>query len=76
MEVSIKVVAENLTAGEKRHTNSYYVTMVVVDTNLKPVAVRPLRINDEIEQRRFDEGKIRIETRIQLAKAHEKRKNK
>ncbi|WP_052106940.1 acyl-CoA thioesterase [Coxiella burnetii] len=76
MEVGIKVVAENLITGEKRHTNSCYVTMVAVDSNLKPVAVPPLTINDEIEQRRFDEAKMRRETRIQLAKAHEKRKNK
>ncbi len=76
MEVGIKVVADNLTTGEKRRTNSCYVAMVTVDTNLKPVAVRPLTINDEIEQRRFDEAKMTREARIQLAKAYEKRKNK
>lgn len=76
MEVGIKVIAENLATGEKRHTNSCYVTMVAVDENLKPVAVNPLTINNEIEQRRFDEAKMRRDARIQLAKAHLARKNK
>ena len=31
MEVGIKIIAENLITGEKRHTNSCYVTMVAVD---------------------------------------------
>lgn len=44
MEVGIKVVAENLTTGEIRHTNSCYFTMVAVDENMKPVAVKSLTL--------------------------------
>lgn len=45
-------------------------TTVTVDKNLKPVRVTPLSINNEIEHRRFEEAKIRRETRMQLTKAH------
>lgn len=74
MEVGIKIIAENLVTGEKRHTNSCYVTMVAVDKNLKPVNVKPLTINNDIEQRRFEEAKIRRETRMKQARAHAERK--
>jgi len=74
MEVGVKVVAENLTSGKKRDTNSCYVTMVAVDESMKPVAVEPLTLNNETDKRRFEEGKIRRDMRIQLAKAHAERK--
>lgn len=75
MEIGIKIVAENLTTGERRHTNSCYVTMVAVNKNLKPIEIKPLRINNKIEQRRFEEAKIRRQMRLSLAKAHSIRKN-
>ncbi|WP_102157107.1 acyl-CoA thioesterase [Coxiella endosymbiont of Rhipicephalus microplus] len=75
MEIGIKIVAENLTTGERRHTNSCYVTMVAVNKNLKPIEIKPLRINNKIEQRRFEEAKIRRQMRLSLAKSHSIRKN-
>ena len=75
MEVGIKVVAENLTTGERRHTNSCYVTMVAVDEKIKPVTIKPLTPQNEIEQRRFEEAKIRRETRIKMSQEHARRKN-
>ena len=74
MEVGIKVMAENLMTREKRHTNTCYFTMVAVDENLNPVPVKPLALHNEIQKRRFEEGKIRRETRLKLAKAHLERK--
>ncbi|AKQ33197.1 Acyl-CoA hydrolase [Candidatus Coxiella mudrowiae] len=76
MEVGIKIIAENLTTGEKRHTNSCYVTMVAVNKNLKPIEIKPLTINNEIEQRRFEEAKMRRQMRLSLERAHSIRKNK
>lgn len=76
MEVGIKIVAENLATGKKRHTNSCYVTMVAVNKNLKPIEIKPLTINNEIEQRRFEEAKMRRQMRLSLARAHSIRKNK
>ncbi len=76
MEVGIKIIAENLITGEKRHTNSCYVTMVAVDENLKPVSVKSLATHNDIERRRFEEAKIRRETRMKQAKAHTERKQR
>ncbi len=74
MEIGIKVIAENLVTRKKRHTNSCYFTMVAVDENLKPVAIKPLSVHTETEKSRFEEAEIRRETRIKLAKAHLERK--
>ena len=76
MEIGIKVVAENLAARERRHTNSCYVTMVAVDEALKPTAVKPLTLENDTQRRRFEEGKLRKETRLQAYQAHLARKNK
>src|SRR5690606_20865846 len=70
------VVAENLISGERRHTNSCYVTMVAVDEKLKPVAVKPLVINEanKTALRRQAEAKMRREARIQMSQARAKHK--
>ncbi|MBP1872207.1 acyl-CoA hydrolase [Ensifer adhaerens] len=41
MEVGIRVEAENIRTGERRHTNSCYFTMVAVDAEGRPTAVPP-----------------------------------
>ncbi|WP_427858290.1 acyl-CoA thioesterase [Ensifer adhaerens] len=41
MEVGIRVEAENIRTGERRHTNSCYFTMVAVDAEGHPTAVPP-----------------------------------
>ncbi len=74
MEVGVKVVAENLKTGEKRHTNTCYLTMVALDDNKKPTAVPKLELNNEIDKRRFEEAKIRRETRLKLYREHLERK--
>jgi acyl-CoA hydrolase len=42
MEVGVRVEAEDLIAGVRRHTNSCYLTFVAVDRSGRPVAVPPL----------------------------------
>lgn len=66
MEVGIRVVAENLFTQVQRHTNTCYFTMVAVSAEGKPVSVKPLQINNELQQRRFDEALKRREVRIAL----------
>ena len=39
MEVGVKIIAENVLTGEKRHTNSCYVTYVALDAKGRPSAV-------------------------------------
>lgn len=74
LEVGVKVVAQNLMTGEKRHTNSCYLTMVAVDENGKPQAVKSLTPKTALEKRRFEEGKLRREMQMAFAKEHEQRK--
>lgn len=64
MEVGIKVIAENITNGTVRHTNSCYVTMIALDKNGKPTQVPKLKCISEIEIRRFAEGKFRKAKRL------------
>ena len=58
MEIGIRVVAEDLATGERRHTNSSYFTMVAVE-NGKPVRVPPLEIRDEEDQHHYDKAVLR-----------------
>lgn len=76
IEVGIHVVAENLKTGVKRHTNTSYFTLVAIDekTN-RPTAVPPLLIENEIEKRRFEAGKLRKEMRLKLHSIYEKKKD-
>lgn len=64
MEVGIKVIAENITNGTVRHTNSCYVTMIALDKNGKPTQIPKLMCISEIEIRRFAEGKFRKAKRL------------
>ena len=71
MEVGIRIEAENLETGERRHTNSCYVTMVALDKNGKPTEAPRLICETPLEKKRFREGQIRREHARELA---EKRK--
>ncbi len=73
MEIGIRVVAETLTTGEQRHTNTCYFTMVAVDAEGKPVSVKPLVLRDEVDRYRFEEAKLRRTQRLELANVHRKR---
>lgn len=42
MEVGVRVEAEELTTGRRRHTNSCYLTFVAVDRTGRPVPVPPI----------------------------------
>ena len=64
MEVGVYVEAENLVTGERRHTNSCYITYVAIDGNGKPVAVPKLKPDTEDERRRFEDAKSRRAARL------------
>ena len=66
MEIGIKVVAENLTTQEARHTNSCYFTMVARKEDGSPSVVPPLEIETEVERRLFEAGKMRKEMRNEI----------
>ena len=63
MEVGIRVEAEDIRSGSRRHTNSCYFTMVAVDEGGKTVSVPDLKVLDEDEARRHRAAQIRKDLR-------------
>ena len=74
MEIGIRVEAENLQTGEKRHTNSCYFTMVAVDENMSPVSIPPLELTTKTQIRRSKEASLRYQLQKQLQTEHERLK--
>lgn len=66
MEVGVRVESENPLTGERRHTNSAYLTVVAVDADGRPVQVAPLELggDDEEGKRREREAQIRRANRL------------
>lgn len=64
MEVGVRIEAENLFSGERRHTNSCYVTFVAIDERGRPVPVPDVVPETEAEQRRYERAKGRRERRL------------
>lgn len=54
--IGIRIVAENVRTGEKRHTNTSYVTMVAKGDDDKPALVPELLLESEEDARRFLEA--------------------
>ncbi len=66
MEVGVRVEAENLLTGAKRHTNTCFLTFVAIDQDHRPCRVPPLDLADPEDERRYHEGKRRREVREAL----------
>jgi acyl-CoA hydrolase len=64
MEVGVRVEAENPLTGERRHTNSAYITMVAVDEDGRPASAPPLRCESEDELRRERAAQVRRANRL------------
>ena len=64
MEIEVNVEAEDIAKGTRVHTGNAYVTFVALDENGKPTPVPMLRIDNPEDQKRFDEGKLRMERRL------------
>ena len=63
MEVGVKIESENPKTGDIYHTSSAYLTFVSLNENGKPQRVDNIKPENDIEIRRFNEGKIRHEER-------------
>jgi acyl-CoA hydrolase len=63
MEVGIRVEAENIRKGTRRHTNSCYFTMVAVDDAGKPLELPPLEPSTALGRQRFEAGRRRRDLR-------------
>ena len=72
MEVGVRVEAENLMTGERRHTNSCYVTFVAIDRNHRPVRIPPVEPETEEEKRRYLAAQERRRRRLEERTAEAK----
>ncbi|MCF6269373.1 MAG: acyl-CoA thioesterase [Melioribacteraceae bacterium] len=66
MEVGVSVCAENHTKGNKRHTNSAYLTFVGLNSEGKPVKSEPIIPESDSEKKRYEEALIRREHRLSM----------
>lgn len=66
MEVGVKVFAENILTGERRHTSTAFVTFVALDSNHQPHPVPPLILENEHERRRYREAGERRRLRLKM----------
>ena len=71
MEVGVRVEAEELITGRRRHTNSCYLTFVAVDRNGRPIEVPELRPETDDEKRRFAAAIERRRRRLEERQAED-----
>ena len=65
MEVGVRIEAEQLLTGERRHTNSCYVTFVAIDEAGRPIAVPPLVLETDEDRRRHAGAAARRRRRLE-----------
>ncbi|HUF26465.1 MAG TPA: acyl-CoA thioesterase [Gemmatimonadaceae bacterium] len=65
MEIGVRVEAEDLITGLRRHTNSCYMTFVAVDRNGRPIPVPAVRPETPDEQRRYAAAQERRRRRLE-----------
>jgi len=68
MEIGVRIDAENVKTGKKRHTASAYLTFVSLGDNGKPQKISDIILKTEDEKRRYKEGKERHSQRIERLK--------
>jgi acyl-CoA hydrolase len=74
MEVGVRVEAEELLTGRRRHTNSCYLTFVAVDRNGRPIDVPELKPETDDELRRYAAAQARRRRRLEEREAEEAKK--
>jgi len=65
MEVGVKVFAENVLTGERRHTSSAFVTFVAIDDQGKPRPIPPVIPETEEDKRRYEQAEVRRRYRLE-----------
>jgi len=72
MEVGVRVEAEDMLTGQRRHTNSAYLTFVAIDRNGRPVEIAQLVSESEEETRRAGAAQDRRRRRLEERQAEER----
>lgn len=65
MEVGVRVEAEDLRTGLRRHTNSCYLTFVAIDAAGRPAVVPTIVAESRDEQRRYEAAQARRARRLE-----------
>jgi acyl-CoA hydrolase len=73
MEVGVRVEAEDVVSGRRRHTNSCYLTFVAIDRNGRPIEVPPLVPESADEKRRYGAAEERRRRRLEEREAERAR---
>ncbi|MDZ4728000.1 MAG: acyl-CoA thioesterase [Leptospira sp.] len=68
MEIGVQVNKENPYTGESVRATTAYLSFVALDENKKPVSVPGLILEGETEERRYEEGRLRIENAREFSK--------
>jgi len=71
MEVGVRVEAEDMISGNRRHTNSCYLTFVAIDRNGRPMEIPQVQPETPIEHRRYAAAQERRRRRLEERKAEE-----
>jgi len=74
MEVGVRVEAEELLTGRRRHTNSCYLTFVAVDRNGRPIEVPEVVPETEDQVRRYQAAQQRRRRRLEEREAERRRR--
>jgi len=64
MEIEVKAESEDIITGIRTVAGSAFVTFVSLDKNGKPTPVPKLALKTDDDRRKFEEGKIRMDTRL------------
>ena len=72
MEIGVRVEAEELQSGKRRHTNSCYLTFVAVDHGGRPIEVPELKPETPDEMRRNQAAAERRRRRLEEREQEEK----
>jgi acyl-CoA hydrolase len=65
MEVGVRVEAENMITGHRRHTNTCYLTFVAISGDGTPTMIPEVQPTSENEIRRFDAAQARRKRRLE-----------
>jgi acyl-CoA hydrolase len=67
MEIGVRVEAENLLSGIRRHTNSCYLTFVAVDRHGRPVPIPKIVPGTDEEKSRYEAAMERRKRRLRMS---------
>jgi len=71
MEVGVQVTREDPYTGEKTVATTAYLTLVALDENKRPAPVPPLLPQTPDEKRRYEQAKLRVQSRKERREAME-----